>query len=53
MTTKTAATEAPRYLGAVRLSHLIDETTSPERQREAITLSVKLRTGRLVPMPGS
>jgi site-specific DNA recombinase len=40
--------EDVRYLGAVRLSHLTDETTSPERQRDSITLSVKLRNGHLV-----
>jgi len=31
-----------RVLGAVRLSRLTDETTSPERQREDITLWAKL-----------
>ena len=30
-----------RAIGAVRLSRLVDETTSPERQREAITASAK------------
>jgi site-specific DNA recombinase len=37
-----------RLLGAVRLSHLTDETTSPERQREQITYTAKARGDELV-----
>ncbi len=37
-----------RLIGAVRLSHLTDETTSPERQREQITLTAKARGDTLI-----
>ena len=37
-----------RALGAVRLSAMTDETTSPERQREQITLTAKTRGNEIV-----
>jgi hypothetical protein len=38
-----------KALGVVRLSLLTDESTSPERQREQITYTVKARGGELGP----
>lgn len=37
-----------KALGVVRLSLLTEESTSPERQREQITYTVKARGGELV-----
>ena len=43
-----ASSEVMRLLGAVRLSRDTDETTSPERQDDAITYTTKARGDRLI-----